>query len=520
VPPRDAWIGAGLTVASGTSFGLAFPPTSWLPIGWLALAPLFVALRGGGVGRALLLTWLWCLAASWAVGAWFPRSAASYFHQPMPVALALYFGVFTTMAGPYYAAFALAWRVLERHFSVALPLLAGAAWVMAEFGRGRLFTGTAFFIGNPWGLLGYSHADWLPFVQIASVTGIYGASFALACANAALAGLALAWREPARRRAAALGFGVGLLPALAVLTYGSATLRGAAPEPGSRPLEVAVIQGNVSIGSRWRADAYGENLDLYLRLTAESLAAGHPRIAFWPEAALTFFLESEPDHRQAIASLLAPADLELVVGGPRATGLGSDAHANSVFVLRPDGTVAGHYDKQFLVPFAEYFPLGIDVLRRRFGRVRSFRSGSRVEPLATRAGLAGVLVCNEAMLPEAARLRVAAGAAFLVNPSNDTWISDVQYTEQQLDIARVRAVEQRRWLVRASTSGPSALVDPWGRVVARSDTLRPAVVAGEIVPRSGQTPYARLGDAFAFTCCATVAVALAGAWQRARRIGA
>jgi apolipoprotein N-acyltransferase len=91
--------------------------------------------------------------------------------------------------------------------------------------------------------------------------------------------------------------------------------------------------------------------------------------------------------------------------------------------------------------------------------------------------------------------RVAEGATVLVNPSNDTWIPEPRFAELQLDIVRLRAVEQRRWLVRASTSGPSALVDPWGRVVVRTGVDERATLAGTIRPREGRTVYARLGDA-------------------------
>jgi apolipoprotein N-acyltransferase len=97
------------------------------------------------------------------------------------------------------------------------------------------------------------------------------------------------------------------------------------------------------------------------------------------------------------------------------------------------------------------------------------------------------------------------------DPSNDTWISDAKYTEQQLDIATVRAIEQRRWLVRASTAGPSALVDPYGRVTVRTPALERAVAAGDVWPRRGLTVYARAGDAFAFACVAAAALGVAAA---------
>jgi apolipoprotein N-acyltransferase len=507
--------GIGLVALSSLLFGLAFPTARVAPLAWLALAPLFVALRRGRLGGALLLTWLWCVTGACLVGDWFPRAVADYFHQPMPVAIALFVGVFTLMAAPYLCAFTAAYRALARgpvRRLPLLPLLAGAAWTGAELARGRLFTGTPFFIGNPWGLLGYSQADVLPLVQIASVTGVYGVSFALACANAGLAELWLARREPARRRAALVGLGLALAPGAVVALHGAFALRAAGPEPGSEPVRVAIAQGNVDVGAHWRSDAYGENLDLYLRLTDAAARRARPEIAFWPESAMTFFLEREPLYRGALAVLLRAHDLELVAGGPRM--LGDDEAAgftNSVYVVAPDGALADRYDKQYLVPFAEYFPIGIDVLRRSFGRIRSFAHGVQVAPVATRAGRAGVLVCNESMLPEVARERVLAGAVYLVNPSNDSWIPDAKYTEQQLDIARLRAVEQRRWLVRASTAGPSALVDPWGRVAARTPGLERAVAAGEIWPRRGLSLYARLGDAFGFACLGAAALGVISA---------
>lgn len=511
---RSIGIAIGLTLASAALFAFSFPPTSWRPLAWFALAPFFIALRSGSLRRALALTWLWCLAAAYGVGDWFPDAVSTYFHQPWPVALALFFGVFTLMAGPYYMAFAWAYRELAQRFVVALPLLAGAAWVAAELGRGRLFTGTAFFIGNPWGLLGYSHADVLPLVQVASLGGIYAVTFAIACVNAGIA--ELAWAASRRRdlRPAALGALLALLPALGSFAFGHQVLRDVDEGPRSTPITVAVAQGNVAIGSRWRADAYGENLDLYLRLTQAAVERDRPVVAFWPEASMTFFLEDEPLYQRTIGALLSRHDLQLVAGGPRIVEAEPQSFLNSVFVVAPGGEIVDRYDKQYLVPFAEYFPLRIDVMRRRFGRIRTFEPGRSADPVATRAGPAGVLVCNEAMLPEAARERVARGAAYLLNPSNDTWISARKYAEQQLDIAVVRAVEQRRWLVRASTSGPSALVDPWGRVTARTPTEERAVVVGEIRLREDRTPYSRMGDAFSLACVLAVAAGLLAARRR------
>jgi apolipoprotein N-acyltransferase len=124
------------------------------------------------------------------------------------------------------------------------------------------------------------------------------------------------------------------------------------------------------------------------------------------------------------------------------------------------------------------------------------------------------VTCNEAMLPEVVARRVAAGAEYVVNPSNDSWLADAQYSEMQFDVVTVRAIEQRRYVVRASTSGPSAVIDPYGRVRVRSQPLTRSVIVGGVRPRRDLTLYQRVGDAFACACAAAVAVAL---FRRRRR---
>jgi apolipoprotein N-acyltransferase len=280
---------------------------------------------------------------------------------------------------------------------------------------------------------------------------------------------------------------------------------------------VAIVQGNVAIGSVWRSDYYGRNLDVYLGLTARALPE-RPALVLWPESALSFFLEEEPLYQRAISQLLAAGDVELVVGGPRRVEPANDdaGYSNSVFLMQPDGSLAARYDKQYLVPFAEFFPLrGLDFLRRRFERVRVFEPGRASPPLPTRAGRAGVLICNEAMLPEAARKRAREGAEILFVPSNDTWIDDSDWAALMFDMVSLRAVEQRRYLVRASSSGPSAIVDPWGRVLTRSEPMTQATLVGRVAPRSKLTLYARVGDAFTGLCAVALIVAITRGRRRA-----
>src|SRR5207244_5667607 len=129
------------------------------------------------------------------------------------------------------------------------------------------------------------------------------------------------------------------------------------------------------------------------------------------------------------------------------------------------------------------------------------------------AGLAGVTICNEAMFPEIAAARVRAGATYLIDPANDNWFTP-KFSEQQFDVVTLRSVEQRRYLVRASTSGPSAIVDPLGRVVRRSEFFTQTVLSGEIRPSTVVTPYCRFGDVFAWACTGVAAAAAVGCARR------
>ena len=499
-------------VASGVLYALAFPPLRWRALAWVALVPLLLALRGAGWRRRLALGVVWTLASGWSTGTWMPSAVASYFAQPLAIGIALFLLVTVGMAAPYYAAFAAAYAPLTR-FGAATPLLAGAAWAAAELARGRLLNGTLVYVGNsPWATLGYSQAGFLPLLQIAAATGVYGVSFVVVAANAAIADV-VATRGAAR--AAWTGLAATTAVAAAVLLGGALALRSAGP-PLGHAVDVAIVQGDVGAAVRWSAEGPARTLETYQRLTRALLADHPPALVFWPEAAVTAFVDQDDAARRALAATLAGGGAELVMGAPRAGGPeGAPPYANSMYLVAPDGALTARYDKQYLLPFMEYFPLRLEMARRRFGRVREFTPGAATPPLPTRAGAAGVLICNEAFLPPVASRRVADGATYLVNPSNDSWVPDAGFAWQQFDIAALRAIEQRRYLVRVSDSGPSGVVDPLGRVVAHTEALTRDVLRASVAPATERSPYARVGDLFGVGCVVTVAVALARSARRA-----
>ncbi|MBW2294577.1 MAG: apolipoprotein N-acyltransferase, partial [Deltaproteobacteria bacterium] len=288
---------------------------------------------------------------------------------------------------------------------------------------------------------------------------------------------------------------------LCVWLQGSFSLRDA-PAPGEelQGTTVAVVQGHIGLAERWHRHFHGRNLSHYLSLTNDILETSGAKLVVWPEAAMTFFLEQEPQYQATIRSLLRSRDVELISGIPR-RGEQADQYFNSVYLLSPEVEVKGRYDKEYLLPFAEYIPLAKStLLKSLFGRFREFSRGTSGDPLETRAGMAGIMICNEAVLPSVARSRVLDGATFLVNPSNDSWSRHPNFTGQWFDIVRFRAIEQRRYLVRASTSGPSGIIDPWGRPSTTTERFARGATAGRIVARSELSIYARVGDLFSLLC--------------------
>jgi len=506
-----------MTLLSAFLYVLAFPPFGWSALAWLALVPLLVALQSRGLGARVGLGALWTLGTGLGLGSWMPQAVAHYTQQPLFVGWIFLLGLTVFTAAPFYMTFAAVYGPVSR--LAAGPIFGAAALTAAEFARSRLLNGSPIYFGvSPGGSLGYSQAAVLPVVQVAALTGVYGVSFALASVNAALADAFVTWRSGSLDRRAWVGLALAGTVAVGVVAWGAATLRRSEDGSGADGVEVALVQAALDPSRRWGEQGPFNTLDVHLRMTRELLAEKPAAIVFWPEAALTFFLEQETLYRDAIAKLLATSGSELVVGAPRSEGPDGPPYRNSIYVVDGTGEIRGRYDKEYLLPFMEYFPIGIDILRRSFGRLRVFSPGFETGPLPTRAGRAGILVCNEGMLPQFAAERVEAGAEYLVNPSNDGWIPHPSYLGQQFDMVALRAVEQRMYLVRVSDVGPSAIVDPWGRVQGRTEALTRGVLRGRIRPSSGRSLYGRTGDLFAVLCVLTTLVGVG--WALLVRSGA
>jgi apolipoprotein N-acyltransferase len=462
---------------SAALYAFLFPP---FDLGWLApavLAPFFWAVAGAQPLRAAGLGFFWATLATAGVAWWLPRMLGAYFGLGPVASVVGLAGIGLLTVGPFVAAFA-AWLAWRWRRAAPSAVAVGAAWALVEFAR------TYAPIRSPFGLLAYGAPE--PLTQLADLAGPWGlgallAACALALARVARAGL----RDPGARRTLA-----GALIALALAAlYGQWRLTQRFDEGDL--LRVAVVQGALVKERGWDDGLAGANLERYLALTREAMAT-RPALVFWPEFALDFYLAERTAPGAHLRAQLQALGVELVTGANHYELTdGGTRYYNSVFALGADGRLRGRYDKTQLVPFAESAPLG----PRWAAEDLPYTPGASLQPLPARAARIGAFLCGEALFPEVPRALARAGAELLANPSNDHWFQAPAGAEQQLRAARMRAIESRRWLVRPTTTGFSAVIDPQGRVVARSGFGGAEVLTAEVRRSRAVTPAQRVGDA-------------------------
>ncbi|MBI5462551.1 MAG: apolipoprotein N-acyltransferase [Gammaproteobacteria bacterium] len=474
---RWALLGAFLL---GASVPLAFAPFEVFPLAVLAPALWFLLLRDTAPAVALRRGFAFGLGMFGAGVSWVYISIHYFGHSPLPAALGVMLLLVAYMS-VFPAALAYVGARRRVHGARVFLLLLPAGWALAEWLRSWLFTGFA------WLNLGYTQID-SPLAGYAPVLGVYGVSWLTALS----AGL-LAWALSTAGRARWLG------PVLlALLWLGGAQLKHYAwTQVAGAPLRVSLIQGNIPQDEKWDPAQQVATLEKYLNLTrGEWSEQGRERLdlVIWPETAIPAF------QHQVADNFLAPLTEEARrVGTDLLTGIPvldreRWEYYNAVIGIGQD---EGAYYKHHLVPFGEYLPL-----RKILGTllqvmplpVADFSAGKLGQPLVRAAGYpVGISICYEIIFGEEIIAQLPQ-AAFLVNVSNDAWFGDSLAPHQHLEMARMRALETGRYLLRATNTGITAIIGPDGTLRERGPQFETTVVRGSIEPRKGSTPYVRWGN--------------------------
>lgn len=464
-----------LALLSAILLILCFPRFDVIWLAPIALSPILVALaREPNLWRRFLLGYVAGVVYWFGVCYWI--QFVMFFHGGLSqiaswavfalfcLAKALHFGVFASLAGILIRK---AWAVVA----------VAAAWVTVEATHGPL--------GFAWLALGNAGISMGVPMRLAPYTGVYGLSFVFAMMAAALA-LAIL-RRPRRH-----WLWLAALPLLFLLP----------PLPPAQPGQESAIlvQPNISESEEWTQESVDrmQRRLAFLSMQASLQARGQrPSLVVWPEVPAPLY-ENDPRLTQQVRDLARAVRAYLLVGVVSHTAEGDPL--NSALLVSPTGATVSRYDKVNLVPFGEFVPWPFGFANKVSKEIGDFRPGKRVVVSPVGSQDIGVFICYESVFPGFVRRFVNNGAEVLFNLSNDGWFGKTAAREQHLRIVRMRAAENRRWILRSTNDGITATIDPAGRVLGTLPLYLEAASHTGYSYISSKTIYTRYGDWFTVVC--------------------
>lgn len=495
-----------LAALSGVLLFLSFPTPGHAAVAWLALVPLLVAVARSTPWQALRLGAVAGLVHFAGTLYWIPAVMVDYGGLPAPAAWLVH-ALFMALLASFPALFAAAAADLVSRFGTRGLFLAPAVWVASELGRMYLFT------GFPWALIGYSQVSFPAVAQAASIVGVLGVSALVVLVNGAIA-----YGMVAGPRAARTPLLWTAVLVAATVAFGTWRLQDGALLRAGAPLRAAALQGNVRQDEKWRPARSDAILETYLGQTRRAVAAG-AGLVVWPESATPFPLDRD-GRGELVRAVARETGAHLLVGTTEVVREAGTRYYNAAYLIEPGaGSTAGVYRKQHLVPFGEYVPLrwALFFASPLVETVADFSAGTGPRVLPLGGGLVGTAICYEIIYPGLVRELVLGGSELLTTVTNDAWYGRSAAPHQHFQQATMRAIEQGRFLVRAANTGISGVIDPYGRVLARSGLFEPAVVVEDVRLLGELTIYGRIGDAPAYALAVVAALALG--YGRRRRLG-
>ncbi len=502
-------------------FPLAGPLPPWRSIfAWFGLVPLLCAIlsvvesaQPRPLRRAFLISYLF--GVLWYMGnCYWVRDVMLQYGDMPPLAPTLLLVGYSLVLGLYFGLFGMALSLVHKATGSARIALAAAPifWAGLELAAARITS-------VPWDQLGYSQVDNALVNQLAPWTGVYGISFLLVAVNALIAG-GIALNRCAHQRLLGIA-GV----TLALLATAGIYIK--PPRPASTATAV-LIQPNLDVAGSglWMGpgewDRHIADFNKLAAMQCKTYIAGipqtsastgeivcppfptHPDLIAFPESPAPFF-EDDARFQKSLIDLAQTTQSPLVVGNigmDVSSGENNWRESNSALVVSADGARVGRYDKIHLVPFGEYVPFSrlLFFARKLTGKVSRFTPGDERKVFRLNGHRYGVFICYEAVFADEVRHFAQLGAEVLVNISDDGWYGDTSAPWQHLNMARMRAIENRRWILRDTNNGITAAIDPYGRVRQSIPRHQADALPAQYGFRDDITFYTAHGDVFAWLC--------------------
>jgi apolipoprotein N-acyltransferase len=346
---------------------------------------------------------------------------------------------------------------------------------------------------------------------------VYGISFCIALSNAAIFITCLFFSGKTwQGKRVGLGYTVGSIMIFALIFgliwfYGTGRIKHINElASGSPSVRVSIVQGNIDQDKKWDPEFQRSTILKYIKLSLRA-KKDKSNLVVWPETATPFYFLRNVELSRLVQEGIREIDADFFIGSP-ALKFDKETveHYNSVFLVGPDGSLYGKYDKAHLVPFGEYVPFKkwLPFLGKMVESVGDFHSGKKGQTIQWGKHVIGSQICYEIIFPNLARAMTQNNAELLINITNDAWYGRSSAPYQHFSMAKFRAVENRRSLIRAANTGISGFIDPSGKVIGSTELFQDAVMTANVPTLEIKTFYTRFGDLFAMACLALTLVVL------------
>ncbi len=534
-----------MAVLSGILQVLPFPIAGPVPVWrttfcWIALLPLIWAILANdrndnpltfrqAAALGYLCGFVWYMGNCY----WIYQTMYLYGGIARPIAAGILI-LFCLYLGLYHALFGTLVAASRTRFSRQAALIfVPFAWVAVELARARI-------TGLPWDLLGIAQVDNPMLIHLAPITGAYGISFVIAAVNA-LWLLRIRLRERRYTRPALTAAGV-----IIVVVYILGLRLIANPKPSPTTATATLVQENLEVGAantgpQPTTQQFLDSFSYLSRYPSKKFLLGTPELPgtqtvylvrpraseeadinvpvstdliVWPESPAPFE-DIDPQFRSAMSALARSAQAPIIVGNigfqPNPANKSGYTPYNRASFVNSDGTFVGHYDKMHLVPFGEYVPFKefFFFAKNLLNEVGTFEPGAHRTVFSTGGHTYGVFICYESIFGDEIRHLTQQGADVLINISNDGWYGNTSAAWQHLNMVRMRAIENHRWILRATNTGVTAAINPYGRVVSALPRHLRSSLRVHFGYEHDLTFYAAHGDLFAYTCALFTALGVA-----------
>lgn len=474
-----------LALSCGIITVLSFPKFNLSFFCWISLIPLLFIILEKSPKQSFLLGLLAGFSFYATLIYWIPSVPSHYGGISVGLSFIIYI-IFALFLALFWAFFSFLSSIINKFYPKLVFLVIPFLWVSFEYIL------THFLTGFPWGLLGYTQTKNIFFIQLASITGVYGLSFILVFFQSMFV-FSMKFRKKSP-------FLLALTLILIIHIIGYINLKNI--EPSRKSFSASVIQGNVSSDIYWDKISYDKIFSIFkqhLDLSRQGYTQG-AQLIIWPEFSVPLCFSCPygiyQEFQKSLLGFVKNTGCTLVLGTNEIKETQTNvSYYNTALCLSPNLSMT-HYYKMHLVPFGEYTPYKkiFSFIEKMTHAIGDVTPGNEYTLHEFNGMKFGSPICYEIIFPDLVRKFTKKGANFLVTITNDGWYGKTSAPYQHFSIAVMRAVENRRFLLRAATTGISGIIDPYGRILSKSSLETKDILIDVITPLNGLTFYSRYGD--------------------------